>query len=160
MHGDLVDLAGGERAVHRAAGAGIEQRHRPAASATVLLHRQHAVVLQVVGVERLAIARQVLRAGVHLRAQGVQAACHQVRIGQAADAQRHVDLARDQVQVVVGQDHLHADLGILRVELAQQRRDLVDADRIRRGEAQPAARPGLQLADRALRFVEVARDPL
>ncbi len=47
-----------------------------------------------------------------------------------------------------------------RVELAEQRRDPVDADRIRRGEAQPAARAALQLADRALGFVEFARDAL
>src|SRR5690606_25216434 len=44
--------------------------------------------------------------------------------------------------------------------LAQQRRDLVDADRIRRAEPQPAARTRLQLADRALGFVEVTRDAL
>ena len=139
---------------------GALQRHRPAASATVLLHRQHAVVLQVVGVERLAIARQVFRTGVHLRAQRAQAACHQVGIGQAADAQRHVVLTRDQIQVVVGEDHLHADLGILGVEFAQQRRDLVDADRVRRGEPQPAARTGMQLADRTSRFAQFAGDTL
>src|SRR3546814_11058311 len=46
------------------------------------------------------------------------------------------------------------------VELAQQRRDAFDAQRIRRGDAQPAARTALQLADRALGFVEFARDAL
>src|SRR5690606_33770879 len=45
-------------------------------------------------------------------------------------------------------------------ELAQQRRDLVDADRVRCGEAQPAARAGLQLPDRALGLDQVARDAL
>ncbi len=46
------------------------------------------------------------------------------------------------------------------MEFAQQRRDLVDADRIRRGEAQPAARTALQLVDRAFGLAEFARDAL
>ena len=46
------------------------------------------------------------------------------------------------------------------VELAQQRRDPGDADRVRRGESQPAARAALQLADGAFGFVEFARDAL
>ncbi|KAG1469023.1 hypothetical protein G6F57_012349 [Rhizopus arrhizus] len=46
------------------------------------------------------------------------------------------------------------------MELAQQRRDPGDADRIGNGEAQPAARAGLQLAHRTLGFFKLARDAL
>ena len=46
------------------------------------------------------------------------------------------------------------------VELAQQRRDPHDPERVRRSEPQPAARAGLQLADGALGLVQFARDAL
>ncbi|MOA05821.1 hypothetical protein D3C78_1254310 [compost metagenome] len=46
------------------------------------------------------------------------------------------------------------------MELAQQRCDPGDADRIGHGEAQPAAWARLQLADRAFGFFKLARDAL
>src|SRR4029079_612727 len=47
-----------------------------------------------------------------------------------------------------------------RLELAEQRRDARDRKRVRRRDAQPAARSALQLTDRALRLVELVRDAL
>src|SRR5690606_10932471 len=42
----------------------------------------------------------------------------------------------------------------------EQRRDPGNADRVRRGEAQPATRAALQLADRILRLVQFVGDAL
>jgi hypothetical protein len=62
--------------------------------------------------------------------------------------------------VLVGQQHLHAHVGMQRVEFTQQGRNAFDAERIRRGDPQPAARALLQLADRAFRLVQFAGDAL
>ncbi|MNS62640.1 hypothetical protein D3C72_957090 [compost metagenome] len=116
--------------------------------------------LQLFRMQRLAVALDVGRAGEHLRAQAAKLARHQVGIGQGTHAQGEIGLAGDQVQLLVAHVHVQADLRVLRMELAQQRRDPGDADRIGHGEAQPAAWARLQLADRAFGFFKLARDAL
>src|SRR5690606_16139536 len=51
-------------------------------------------------------------------------------------------------------------LGMARAELAEQRREPLDAQRIWRGDPQPAPWAALQLRDRAFRLLELARDAL
>ena len=122
---------------------------------------QRAMRDQFVRMLRFAVTLDVARAGVELRAERAELARDQQGgIRRIADAQRNVDLAGDEVERFVGEHHLDAHFRMARVEFAEQRRDPGDADRIRRGQAQPAARATLQLADGAFGFFEFARDAL
>ncbi|MNN03649.1 hypothetical protein D3C81_1163460 [compost metagenome] len=107
-----------------------------------------------------AIALDIAGAGKYLRAQAAQFACDQVGVGQWPDAQRQIGFAGDQVQLLVAQVHVHADFRVLRLELTQQRGDPHRAHGVGHGEAQPAARAGLQLAHRALGLLQFAGNAL
>ena len=88
---------------------------------------------------------------------GEEPAADQIRLDRLAQAQRHIRLAHAEIELVLGEDHLHLDVGIKLEELAEPRRQPIGADAVGRGDAQLAMRLLAAVGEPRLDRVELHR---
>ena len=110
---------------------------------------------QILRLLRRAVLGQIGRGRAQQQAHVAQLARNQRAVLQRGDAQRDLEALGDQIDDAVGQKHVEIELGIARAERLQHLHQLDLAQRLGRGDLEPAAGlAGLGL-DRILQRIEI-----
>ena len=112
---------------------------------------------------RRAVRRQIARRRAQYHFDCIQFLGDQARIRQLAEADRQIDALFDQIDIVVVQAQVDRDVGIGDEIIGDRRRQLMRAERHRRGHPEQAARRGLKVAGGAFgvfHFIEDAQAAL
>ncbi len=116
------------------------------------------MVFQIGGMARYARCGQIGRGGAGQQLAVGQLACNQIGIGQSADAQRDIHPLFDQINKAILQLQRHLDARKFRHEIGHQRPQKQGPKGNRRGDAQAAARRGLQVRGFAVSFLQIVED--
>lgn len=120
---------------------------------------QELVFLEVVDARRPAVLREVRRTGDH-SARGLgDPACAHARVRKLAHEDRHIETLTDQFRRPVHQHHIDAELGEIREEFREDRRQVLHAEVGRGGEAKQARGLALHRRDETICLAGVIQDP-
>ncbi len=159
----VVDRHDGARGRLMALAVGRKARRIRAAAAGVEVAHELVAVLELRGVSRLAMAREIGRRRTGDEFHLSDPPRHQRLIRQFAAAHHAVDVLAHQVDRPVGHAEVDLDLGVAGMEIRQRRNDDQDRQRAADVDAQPAFCARLRQRHAAVELVdfgEQAHDPL